>query len=336
MIKKTILTGDRPSGKLHLGHYIGSLKSRLDLQESCDQYVMIADVQALTDNFDLAQRVTEHVYEVAKDYLAIGLDPEKTTFFIQSQVPQIAELTIYYLNLVSVGRLERNPTVKTEIRQKDFGERVPTGFFTYPISQAADISIFKADLVPVGKDQAPMIELTNDIVRRFNRIYETDSLKTCDIYLSTTPRLIGIDGKAKASKSLDNVIYLSDTAEAIQKKVFRMYTDPDHVRVSDPGKVEGNVVFAYLDAFHPQAEEVAELKAHYQKGGLGDMTLKKRLNDTLQELLAPIRQRRKSIRSQDVQEMLRQGTARARQRAQKTIEQVREAIGLNYFDHQWT
>ncbi|MEM7361480.1 MAG: tryptophan--tRNA ligase [Bacteroidota bacterium] len=333
MNKKTILTGDRPSGKLHLGHYIGSLKSRLTLQESCNQYVMIADVQALTDNFDCPQRVTEHVYEVAKDYIAIGLDPEKTTFFIQSQIPEIAELTMYYLNLVSVGRLERNPTVKTEIRQKNFGESIPTGFFTYPINQAADISIFKADLVPVGQDQAPMIELTNEIVRRFNRIYQTDCLKTCELHLSTTPRLVGIDGKAKASKSLGNVIYLSDSAEEIKKKVFRMYTDPDHVRVSDPGKVEGNVVFTYLDAFHPAKEEVAELKAHYQRGGLGDMTLKKLLNTTLQNLLAPIRQRRENIHQDHIQKMLKQGTQKARQHAQETMKEVRKAIGLTYFNN---
>lgn len=331
MMKKIILTGDRPTGKLHLGHYIGSLKNRIQLQKDNEQYIMIADIQALTDNFDNPERVTQHVYEVAKDYLAIGLDPEESTFFIQSQIPELAELTIYYLNLVSLGRLERNPTVKTEISQKGFGDTVPTGFFTYPISQAADISLFQADLVPVGEDQVPMIELTNEIVRRFNRIYKTDCLKECKTYLSTIPRLIGIDGKAKASKSLDNVIYLSDSTEEIKKKVFRMYTDPDHIRVSDPGKVEGNVVFTYLDAFHPDQAEVEKLKAHYQQGGLGDVILKKKLYGTLEDLIAPIRERRAQLNDSDIKEVLRKGTEKARVRAQETIRQVRSAIGLAYF-----
>lgn len=331
MKKKTILTGDRPTGKLHLGHYVGSLKSRLELQDSHEQYVMLADVQALTDNFDDPQRVIRHVYEVAKDYLAIGLDPSKTTFFIQSQVPEIAELTIYYLNLVTLGRLERNPTVKTEIRQKQFGESIPTGFLCYPISQAADISIFQADTVPVGDDQAPMVELTNEIVRKFNRIYNTNCLKECEIYLSHAPRLVGIDGKGKASKSLGNVIYLSEEAEELRKKVFQMYTDPDHVNINDPGKVEGNVVFTYLDAFHPDQEEVASLKAHYKKGGLGDVRLKKILYNTLQDLVTPMRARRAEISDSEVKEVLQEGTRKARATAQATMEKVRDAIGINYF-----
>lgn len=331
MKKKTILTGDRPTGKLHLGHYVGSLKSRLELQHTYDQYVMVADVQALTDNFDNPQRVTQHVYEVVKDYLAVGLDPSKTTFFIQSQVPEIAELTVYYLNLVTLGRLERNPTVKTEIRQKQFGESIPTGFLCYPISQAADISIFRADTVPVGQDQAPMVELTNEIVRRFNRIYQTKCLQECEIYLSHAPRLVGIDGKAKASKSLGNVIYLSEEPEDLKKKVFQMYTDPDHVNIHDSGKVENNVVFAYLDAFHHDKEEIASLKAHYRKGGLGDVKLKKILDKTLQDLIAPIRERRAQVSDEEVITLLQEGTKKARTKAQNTMEKVRDAIGVNYF-----
>ena len=331
MQKKIILTGDRPTGKLHLGHYIGSLHNRLALEDSYEQYVMIADVQALTDNFAAPEKVTHHVFEVMKDYLAIGLDPEKTCFFIQSQIPELTELTVYYLNLVSLGRLERNPTVKTEIKQKKFGDSIPTGFLCYPISQAADISAFQAEVVPVGEDQLPMIELTNEIVRKFNRIYQTDYLKTCKAHLSTTPRLIGIDGKAKASKSLGNVIYLSDSAQEVRKKVFQMYTDPAHVNINDPGKVEGNVVFAYLDAFHPDKEEVASLKAHYKKGGLGDVALKKLLNQTLQDFLTPIRTKRATIETRQVQKILAKGTEKARKKAQQTIAHVRKAMGIAYF-----
>jgi len=240
-MKKIILTGDRPSGCLHLGHYVGSLKNRVLLQDSYEQYVMIADVQALTDNFENPQKITQNVYEVAKDYLSVGLDPQKTTILIQSQIPQIAELTIYFLNLVSLGRLERNPTVKSEIAQKGYDDSIPAGFFCYPVSQAADITIFGAELVPVGDDQIPMIEQTNEIVRKFNRIYNTDCLKECKAYLSPSSRLVGIDGKAKASKSLGNAIYLSDSSEEVKRKVFQMYTDPNHIKLSDPGQVEGNV-----------------------------------------------------------------------------------------------
>jgi tryptophanyl-tRNA synthetase len=330
-MKKTILTGDRPSGRLHLGHYVGSLQNRVLLQDTFDQYVMIADIQALTDNFEQPKKITESVYEVAKDYLSVGIDPRKTTIFIQSQVPQIAELTLYFLNLVTVGRLERNPTVKAEIQQKNFETSLPAGFFCYPVNQAADISIFKAELVPVGDDQIPMIEQTNEIVRKFNRIYNTSCLKECQAYLSHASRLVGLDGKSKASKSLNNTIFLADSAAEIKQKVFQMFTDPDHLKVSDPGKIEGNAVFAYLDAFHTNKEEVAELKAHYQRGGLGDVTIKNILNQTLQDLLAPMRERREQYRHEDIREMLYAGTMRALLVAKNTIEEVRAAIGINYF-----
>ena len=330
-MKKVILTGDRPTGVLHLGHYIGSLKNRVMLQDAYDQYVMIADIQALTDNFENPAQITKNVYEVAKDYLSIGIDPNKTTLLIQSQIPEIGELTVYYLNLVTLGRLERNPTVKTEIKQKGYGESIPAGFFCYPVSQAADITIFQAELVPVGADQIPMIEQANEIVRSFNRIYQTDCLKECKAYLSNAPRLIGIDGKAKASKSLNNAIFLSDSSDVIKQKVFQMFTDPGHIRVSDPGHVEGNVVFTYLDAFHPIKEEVESLKEHYRKGGLGDTTIKSLLNDTLQALLKPIREKRISLQDKDIKEILHEGTNKAHNVAKSTISKVREAMGLNYW-----
>lgn len=331
MMRKTILTGDRPSGRLHLGHYVGSLQNRIKLQDSFDQYVMIADVQALTDNFEHPQKITESVYEVAKDYLACGIDPQKSTIFIQSQVPEITELTLYFLNLVTVGRLERNPTVKAEIQQKGFESSLPAGFFCYPVNQAADIAIFQAEIVPVGEDQVPMIEQTNEIIRKFNRIYNTTCLKECQAYLSHASRLVGIDGKAKASKSLNNAIYLSDSPEEVKQKVFQMFTDPNHLRVSDPGSIEGNAVFAYLDAFHSNKDEVAALKAHYQRGGLGDVTIKNLLNDTLQSLLSPMRERREVLSHNDLKEMLLAGTTKARTVAKNTMELVRQAIGLNYF-----
>ncbi len=330
-MKKIILTGDRPSGCLHLGHYVGSLKNRVLLQDSYEQYVMIADVQALTDNFENPQKITQNVYEVAKDYLSVGLDPQKTTILIQSQIPQIAELTIYFLNLVSLGRLERNPTVKSEIAQKGYDDSIPAGFFCYPVSQAADITIFGAELVPVGDDQIPMIEQTNEIVRKFNRIYNTDCLKECKAYLSPSSRLVGIDGKAKASKSLGNAIYLSDSPEEVKRKVFQMYTDPNHIKLSDPGQVAGNVVFTYLDAFSENKAEVASLKEHYEKGGLGDTTIKNVLNTTLQNLLEPIRQKREALKLSDVKEILYEGSLKAKKIAQSKIEQVRQAIGINYF-----
>ncbi|KTD45540.1 tryptophanyl tRNA synthetase [Legionella rubrilucens] len=330
-MKKVILTGDRPTGPLHLGHYIGSLANRVKLQESYEQFVMIADVQALTDNFENPGKIIENLHEVALDYLAVGIEPDKSTIFIQSQIPELPELTQYFLNLVTLGRLERNPTVKTEIQQKGFDSSIPAGFFCYPVSQAADIAAFKAEAVPVGDDQVPMIEQTNEIIRKFNRIYQTDCLKETTAVLSKTSRLVGIDGQAKASKSLGNTIFLSDSPEEIKRKVFLMFTDPNHLKISDPGQVEGNVVFAYLDAFHPDTEEVAALKAHYQRGGLGDSTIKTRLNTTLQTLLEPIRERRSRFNKSEVMDMLITGTAAARKVAQQTLEEVRNAIGLNYF-----
>ena len=330
-MKKRILTGDRPSGRLHLGHYVGSLQSRIKLQYEYDQYIMIADVQALTDNFENPKKITENVFEVAKDYLSVGIDPSQTTIFVQSQIPEIGELTVYYLNLVTVGRLERNPTVKSEIQQKGYNDSIPAGFLCYPVSQAADITIFQAELVPVGDDQVPMIEQTNEIVRRFNRIYDSECLKECNAILSNTPRLVGIDGKAKASKSLGNAISLSDTQEEIKQKIFQMFTDPAHLKTSDPGQVEGNVVFTYLDIFHPDKEEVESLKAHYKRGGLGDMTIKNILNNSIQDLLKDIREKREAIKQKDVQEILYHGSAKASQRAKLTMEEVREAIGVKYF-----
>lgn len=332
MAKKLVsLTGDRPTGCLHLGHYIGSLKNRLELQETHDQYVMIADVQALTDYFESPKKVIESVLEVVSDYIAIGIDPEKTTIFIQSQIQALTELTTYYMNLVSVSRLERNPTVKAELAQKEFSQSIPAGFLCYPVSQAADITLFKADVVPVGDDQAPMIEQTNEIVRKFNATYNTNCLKEVSAYYSKTGRLVGIDGMAKASKSLNNAIFLSDSAETVKEKVFAMFTDPDHLRVSDPGKVEGNVVFAYLDAFYDDKDEIESLKSQYKKGGLGDMTLKNLLNKTLQDLLKPIREKRELLNKKDLLEICAEGTRKAQKVGNQTMQEVKEAIGLNYF-----
>lgn len=331
-MKKRILTADRPTGRLHLGHYVGSLSNRVALQDTYDQHVMIADIQALTDNFENPEKITQSVYQVALDYLAVGIDPQKTTIFIQSQIPELTELTIYYLNLVTLGRLERNPTVKTEIAQKEYGDSIPVGFLCYPISQAADITAFKAEVVPAGEDQSPLIEQTNEIVRRFNRIYNTNCLKETKILLSKTPRLVGIDGKGKAGKSTGNAIFLSDSPEDIKQKVFAMFTDPDHLKVSDPGKIEGNVVFSYLDAFHPNPNEIQALKDHYQRGGLGDTTIKALLNETLQELLVPIRERRSVIDIRDVKHILRDGTEKARTTAKDTLQEVRHAIGITYGD----
>lgn len=330
-MKKIILTGDRPTGKLHLGHYIGSLQSRVALQDTYKQYVMIADVQALTDNFEHPQKIIQNVYEVASDYLAVGIEGSKSSIFIQSQIEQLTELTIYYMNLVTLGRLERNPTVKAEIQQKGYDDSIPVGFFCYPVSQAADISAFKAELVPVGEDQIPMIEQTNEIVRRFNRIYDTDCLKEAKVYLSNSPRLVGIDGKAKASKSLNNAIFLADSPEEIKRKVFSMFTDPNHLKVSDPGKVEGNVVFSYLDVFHSDKAETESLKDLYRRGGLGDTVIKNFLNDVLQEFLRPIREKRQSLKINEVKEIVYAGTMEARKKAQATLLEVRDAIGLKYF-----
>jgi len=331
-MKKRILTGDRPSGCLHLGHYVGSLQNRVKLQNDYEQYIMVADVQALTDNFENPAKITQNVVELVKDYISVGIDTAVSNIFIQSQIPEIAELTVYFLNLVTLARLERNPTVKSEMQQKGFGDSIPAGFLCYPVSQAADITIFQAEIIPVGEDQSPMIEQTNEIVRRFNRIYNTDCLKECQALLGKQARLVGIDGKAKASKSLGNAIFLSDDKETVRQKVFQMYTDPNHLKVSDPGQVEGNVVFTYLDAFSNNTDQVSELKEHYKKGGLGDTTIKKVLNDTLQEFLEPIREKRASVTNEYAHEVLREGTKNARKIAQNTMAQVKQAIGVNYFD----
>lgn len=327
-----VLTGDRPTGPLHLGHFVGSLQQRLVLQETEKQFVMIADVQALTDNFKDPAKVRKNVLEVGLDYLAIGLDPKKTTFFIQSMIPQIAELTMFFLNLVTVSRLERNPTVKTEIRQKDLSKSLPAGFLMYPVSQAADILIVKGNRIPVGEDQLPMVEQTNEIVRSFNRTYDCAVFGEVKADISKISRLCGIDGDAKMSKSLGNAIYLSDSADTIKKKVMSMYTDPDHIKVSDPGKVEGNVVFTYLDIFDPNKDEVAALKEHYQKGGLGDVVLKKRLIDVLENLLGPIRARRQELAKDPnyVMRVLLEGTDKTLRIAEQTMYDVRKVMQLDY------
>ncbi len=347
-MSKIILTGDRPTGRLHVGHYVGSLRQRVQLQNSgaYDKvYIMIADAQALTDNAEHPEKVRKNIIEVALDYLACGLDPAKSTLFIQSMVPQLTELTFYYMNLVTVSRLQRNPTVKNEIKMRNFEASIPTGFFCYPISQAADITAFRATVVPVGEDQLPMLEQCKEIVHKFNSVYG-ETLIDPDIMLPQNDaclRLPGIDGKAKMSKSLGNCIYLSDEPEDIKKKVMSMYTDPDHVRVEDPGKIEGNTVFTYLDAFSteehfakflPDYANLDELKAHYQRGGLGDVKVKKFLNNVLQDVLEPIRERRHywEQRIPEVYEILRAGSKEAEAAAAATLHDVREAMRINYFD----
>lgn len=347
-MSKIILTGDRPTGRLHVGHYVGSLRQRVQLQNSgaYDKvYIMIADAQALTDNAEHPEKVRKNIIEVALDYLACGLDPAKSTLFIQSMVPQLTELTFYYMNLVTVSRLQRNPTVKNEIKMRNFEASIPTGFFCYPISQAADITAFRATVVPVGEDQLPMLEQCKEIVHKFNSVYG-ETLVDPDIMLPQNDaclRLPGIDGKAKMSKSLGNCIYLSDEPEDIKKKVMSMYTDPDHVRVEDPGKIEGNTVFTYLDAFSteehfakflPDYANLDELKAHYQRGGLGDVKVKKFLNNVLQDVLEPIRERRHywEQRIPEVYEILRAGSKEAEAAAAATLHDVREAMRINYFD----
>lgn len=332
-MKPVILTGDRPSGPLHLGHYVGSLANRVHYQQQgWTQYIIIADVQALTDNYEHPHKVHDNVFEVACDYLAVGLDPAQTTFFIQSQVPEIADLTIYYLNLVTVNRLRRNPTVKTEIEQKGFRDSIPAGFFVYPVSQAADITCVKATTVPVGEDQLPMIEQTNEIVRTFNRIYKKEVLTEVRAIVPEVSRLVGIDGKTKMSKSLGNAIYLSDSADVVAQKVKSMYTDPSHIKVSDPGQVEGNTVFTYLDVFDTRKDEVVELKAQYKKGGLGDMVLKKRLTEVLNNFLDPIRTRRAVFYNDkaSVMEILKKGTLVTREVAANTVQEVKDVMYLNY------
>lgn len=338
MAKEIILTGDRPTGKLHIGHYLGSLKNRVEMQNSgnYETYIMIADTQALTDNARNPEKIKNSLIEVALDYLAVGIDPSKSTIFVQSQVPALFELTAYYLDLVSVARLQRNPTVKSEIQQKGFGESLPAGFLIYPVSQAADITAFKATVVPVGDDQEPMLEQTREVVRSFKNAYDTDVLVEPKGYFPPKGqgRLPGLDGNKKMSKSLNNAIYLSDTEEELQQKVMKMFTDPNHIHVEDPGQVEGNTVFTYLDVFDDDKDKVAELKAQYQAGGLGDVKIKRYLFDVLNKKLTPIRERRLEF-AQDkaaVYEMLRVGSAKANEVANKTLAEVRAAIGFNYFD----
>ncbi len=345
MERKTILTGDRPTGKLHLGHYAGSLRNRVELQNSgkYDMYVFIADMQALTDNAKNPQKIRDNIIEVALDYLSVGLDPEKTCIFVQSQIPALSELTMYYMNLVSLARLKRNPTIKSEIKERGFGETIPVGFLTYPISQAADITAFDADLVPVGEDQAPILEQDIEIVRTFNLIYG----KTLKEPKQLTPenvckRLPGIDGKNKMSKSLGNCIYLSDTPEEVTKKVMTMYTDPNHIRVEDPGDTKNNSVFIYLEAFStdehfakylPEFKNLEDLKTHYEQGGVGDVKIKKFLANVLNDVLTPIRERRAIYENniEAVYKMLEEGSKKARVKSEEVLTRVRKAIGVEYF-----
>ncbi len=348
MGKKIILTGDRPTGRLHVGHYVGSLRRRVELQNSGgfdDIFIMIADAQALTDNAEHPEKVRQNIAQVALDYISCGLDPEKSCLFIQSQVPELTELSFYYMNLVTVSRLQRNPTVKAEIQMRNFETSIPVGFFTYPISQAADITAFRATTVPVGEDQEPMIEQTREIVRKFNSVYG-HTLTEPEILLPDNAaclRLPGTDGKAKMSKSLGNCIYLSDSEEEIKSKVMMMFTDPDHLKVSDPGKTEGNPVFTYLDAFCTQAhiEEFApeygsleEMKEHYRRGGLGDMKVKRLLNSVLQTTLAPIRARRTELEKDIsyIRDVLKKGSEKAEETAAKTLADVKRAMKINYFE----
>jgi len=332
MKKEIILTGDRPTGPLHLGHYVGSLQNRVRLQNEHTTFVMLADLQAMTDNVDNPQKVRENVLQVAYDYLAVGIDPKKTTIFIQSLISQISELTIIYLNLVTVNRLKRNPTVKTEIKQKGYGENVTAGFLMYPVHQAADITVVGGTLVPVGEDQLPIIEQTNEIIRRFNFLYKTDLLKEAKGLVSKIARLPGTDGKTKMSKSLGNAIFLSDDPDTVAKKVMSMYTDPNHLRVQDPGKVEGNTVFSYLDMFDPDKAQVESLKQQYQKGGLGDVALKRRLIDVLNNLLEPIRERRKIFEKDPagVMKILLGGSEKTRAVAEQTMQAIRKVLRLDY------
>jgi tryptophanyl-tRNA synthetase len=329
-MKPIILTGDRPTGQLHLGHFVGSLKNRIAFQNDYRQYLLVADAQALTDNFSNPALVRDNIVQVALDYLAVGLDPTLNTFFVQSQIPELTELTYYFMNLVTVSRLQRNPTIKEEIKQKSFDDSLPVGFFCYPISQAADILAFDADVVPVGEDQNPMIEQTNEIARRFNAVYGEKVFKDVKPVIGGIGRLPGIDGKAKMSKSLGNGIFLADSADEIRKKVNLMYTDPGHIKVDDPGKVEGNVVFMFLDFFDPDKDELERLKVHYRKGGLGDGVLKKRLTEILDAMIAPMRLRRQQYASDIgyVRRVLAEGTEAARNAAAKKMQQVRRAMKL--------
>lgn len=335
MEKENLLTGDRPTGKLHIGHYIGSLKKRVEIQDQFNNFIMIADQQALTDNAKNPEKIQNSLIEVILDYLSVGIDPIKSNIFVQSQIPELSELTMHYLNLVSVSRLKRNPTVKNEMKEKNFGDSVPTGFFIYPVSQAADITAFKASIVPVGEDQIPMIEQTNEIVKTFNNTYKQNVLKRVKALLPKKGmgRLPGIDGKAKMSKSLNNAIYLSDSPDIIKQKVMSMYTDPNHIRVTDPGRVEGNTVFTYLDAFCKDKKYLTEMKEHYKAGGLGDVKVKKYLNEIIQSELEPIRNKRNQYQNNldYIYEILKDGSNKARLIASQTLHKVRDAIGINYF-----
>lgn len=338
MNKKIILTGDRPTGKLHIGHYIGSLRNRVAMQDSgeYETFIMVADQQALTDNARDPEKIRNSLFQVALDYLSVGIDPAKTTVFVQSQIPALSELTMHYLNLVTVSRLQRNPTVKAEIQQKNFEQSIPAGFFIYPVSQAADITAFKATTVPVGDDQEPMLEQTREIVRTFNNVYGQEILVEPEGVFPPKGegRLPGLDGNAKMSKSLGNAIYLSDDAQTLEKKVMSMYTDPLHIKVTDPGHIEGNTVFTYLDAFDNDREKVAELKAQYQAGGLGDVKIKRYLNEVLQAKFAPIRERRAEFEKnpEAVYKMLEEGSKKANAVAEQTLKEVRDAMGINYFN----
>jgi tryptophanyl-tRNA synthetase len=331
--QKIVLTGDRPTGKLHLGHFVGSIQNRVKLQDEADKsFYMVADIQALTDNADNPEKVRNNVLEVVLDNLACGLDPKKTTLFIQSEIPEIAELTVLFLNLVTLARLKRNPTVKSEMKDKGYGEDVPTGFLAYPISQAADILFAKSNLIPVGEDQLPVIEQVNEIVDDFNRLYG-QTFNRVKHLVGETPRLVGIDGNAKMSKSLNNCIYLSDSYEEISKKVMNMYTDPGHIHIEDAGKVEGNVVFTYLDIFDGDKEEVEKLKEQYRKGGLGDVVIKKRLIEVLEKVIEPIRSKREDFAKNPemVMNILKEGSEKAREIARYTMIEVKKAIKIDYF-----
>lgn len=331
--KKIVLTGDRPTGKLHLGHFVGSIQNRVKLQDEADQsFYMVADIQALTSNAENPEKVRNHVLEVALDNLACGLDPKKTIMFIQSEIPEIAELTVLFLNLVTLARLKRNPTVKDEMKDKGYGEDVPAGFLMHPISQAADILFCHSTIVPVGEDQKPMIEQTNEIVDDFNRFYG-ETFSRVKHLVGDTPRLVGTDGGSKMGKSLNNAIYLSDSYEEISKKVMDMYTDPKHIHVNDPGQVEGNVVFTYLDIFDSRKDEIAELKKQYEKGGLGDVIIKKRLIEVLENFIKPIREKREEFAKDPkfVMSILEEGTKRAQEIAKQTMTEVRKAIKIDYF-----
>ncbi len=332
MSKPIVLTGDRPTGKLHLGHFVGSLQQRLELQKTHEQFVMIADVQALTDNFENPQKVHDNVLQVALDYLAVGIDPSETTIFIQSQIPEISELALYFLNLVTVARLQRNPTVKSEMKEKGFGANVPAGFLVYPVSQAADILSVRADLVPVGEDQYPMIEQTNEIVRRFNSLYGK-VFNEVQAGKAAISRLPGLDGKAKMSKSLNNAIYLADSRKELETKVMKMFTDPNHIKADDPGQVEGNTVFTYLRAFAPDQAEIHELEKMYKKGGLGDVVLKRKLIEILDQMLMPIRLSRASWEKHPdrVMKIVQDGTDKVRLRVQETLLEVRKGMKIEYF-----